>query len=542
MDERFDFTTSTNITERYFLPALAALSILMLACTIFYPFGYDQATFNVGGEMILKHAAIPYRDFLDTKPPLIFYIYALATLIFGHHEWSIRSLDILYQLGASIYLFAILRRYVSGSVALLAVCALLLQYVGTGFWHTAQAESFALLPSLVLLDVTSRLKESGRSRAFLLGVIAGLASAALFLLKFTLILGMAGAAIYVLLLHNIGGKTKFKYLIGSAISFFVLLGGYVLFLYFTGSLGRFLESLQWVSNYASIDPLFGRRTISDQYFTLFPSRLISTTTLTFFLLGCVGLARYSLSLIRRLPMFGLFALTWGTQLLGVLAERKMFPYHYVRAMWAFSPFIAIGCIDVIKIGKDLWRKIAQADTLPRIVGTLLFLVISFAALFYSPAVKLFSQSIPWARIAIEHKDPRIEVHERIGDYYADEQYATGEYLKQHTTNSDRLFVWGNDMGVYFYANKLPPTFCLTATPLRTSWTPQSWRDEMMRELAAARPRYFVSEFGDSKEYITGSPRDSYQAFLAWPELHDFVTTNYVEDTTIGHYKIFRRIV
>ena len=538
----FQDLIKNNLISHKWLAAIIGLSIIMLLCTIFYPFGYDQAAFSVGGEMILKHGAVPYRDFLDTKPPLIFYIYALATALFGHHEWSIRGLDIFFQAGASLYFVTILRKSINLPVAILIVCVTLLQYIGTGFWHTAQAESFAFFPSLLLLDVTSRIEEPNQRAAYRFGVIAGLATIALFLLKFTFVLGAVAAIVYIIIRRDISGNTKTKYLLGFSTSFVVVLGGYILFLYSTGSLGRFLEGLQWVSRYASIDPLFGRNTISDRYFTLFPDRLIYTTTLTFFVFGCVGLAQYFRKMVTggSQSIFGLFALTWGFQLLGVLAERKMFPYHYVRAMWAFSPFIAIGGAASVKAGGVLWKEIARKELLPRMVSVMLFVCVSLVALFYSPLVKLLSQSIPWTYIAIADKDSRTEVHERIGDYYADEQFSAGKYLKQHMAASDQMFFWGNDMSVYFYADKLPPTFCLTATPLRTSWTPQSWRDEMMHELTAAKPRYFVSEFGDSKEYITGNPRDSYQAFLVWPELHAFITENYREDTTIGHYRIFQR--
>src|SRR5689334_14345546 len=81
-----------------------ALLLMMLA----YPFGYDQAAFMIGGEMTVKHGAITYRDFLDTKPPLIFIIYGISSVIFGHHEWSIRAFDILFHLLSLYYFYKIL--------------------------------------------------------------------------------------------------------------------------------------------------------------------------------------------------------------------------------------------------------------------------------------------------------------------------------------------------------------------------------------------------------------------------------------------------
>jgi hypothetical protein len=529
------------IAESKWLLALILISASMLICTIFYPFGYDQAIFSVGGEMVLKHGAIPYRDFLDTKPPLIFYIYAVSSQLFGHHEWSIRIFDLLCQIAASIYFFKILKRYFNSRTAALTVCITILIYAGVGFWHTAQVESFAVIPSLLLLDVTLRVKESNRSNVFILGLFAGIASAVLFLLKFTLITGVFASVIFILLQKK-DKNTTLRYLLGLTSSFVILLAGYILYLKFTGSLEYFLQNIRWVSSYAQIEPLLGRDTIATQYFTLFPERLISTITLSFFVLGCAGIAVYlrNLSRDRSQPIFGLLALTWGLQLIGVLAERKLFQYQYLRATWAFAPFIVMGIFYTLQISKDIWGRLSQSKKPARAIGSILFIFIVLIALFFSPLIKIFSQSIPWVHIAMAGENAGVEVHKRIPDYYADEQMSLGSYLKQRTAAKDNIFVWGNDMAIYFYADKLPQTLCLTATPLRTPWTPSAWRDTLIHQLIASNPRFFISEFGDVKSYITGSTDDSYQALLKWNALRDFLITNYEEDTTIGHYKIFRR--
>ncbi|HWF44612.1 MAG TPA: glycosyltransferase family 39 protein [Candidatus Kapabacteria bacterium] len=491
--------------------------------------------------MVLKHGAIPYRDFLDTKPPLIFYLYALSSLLFGHHEWSIRIFDLLYQLAASIYFFKILTRYFHSRTAALTVCITILIYAGTGFWHTAQVESFAFIPSLLLLDVTLRAKEPNRSNIFTFGLFAGIASAVLFLLKFTLITGTFASVIFILLRKKNESNTALRYSLGLITSFVILLVGYILYLKFTGSLEYFLQNIRWVSNYAQIEPLLGRDTIATQYFTLFPERLISTMTLSFFVLGCAGIAVYLRNLSRdhSQPIHGLLALTWGLQLIGVLAERKMFQYQYLRATWTFAPFIAMGIFYTLPISKKIWERLSQSKIPARTIGSMLFMVIVLIAFFYSPFIKLFSQSIPWVHIVIADENAGVEVHKRIPDYYADEQMSVGKYLKQRAAGNDNIFVWGNDMAIYYYANKLPSTLCLTATPLRTPWTPPAWQDTLIKQMIASPPRFFISEFGDVKSYITGSTEDSYQALLKWSALRDFLASNYEEDTTIGHYKIFR---
>jgi hypothetical protein len=87
---------------------LIASGAMLLVMMLFYPFGYDQAAFSVGGDMVLKNGAVPFRDFLDTKPPFIFYIYSVALFIFGHHDWSIRAFDILFHFAALFYFYKVL--------------------------------------------------------------------------------------------------------------------------------------------------------------------------------------------------------------------------------------------------------------------------------------------------------------------------------------------------------------------------------------------------------------------------------------------------
>ena len=227
---------------RPFVFVLAVLGAVMLVATLFYPFGYDQAVFGVGGEMVLK-GAVPYRDFLDTKQPLIFYLYAIAMGVFGRHEWSIHLLDIFYQLLAAYYFFRILRRELSYEIALLSSSLMLILYAGSGFWMTCEAESFAILPSLLLVDVTVRTVTSKRLAkdrfAFQYGLLAGVAAIVLLLLKFTLVLGGLAAMVFVLSRPGINRKIKWRYSIAPTASSLALALVCVIALWWAGCVASF---------------------------------------------------------------------------------------------------------------------------------------------------------------------------------------------------------------------------------------------------------------------------------------------------------------
>ncbi len=526
--------------DRYrpFVIVLAVIGGLMLAATLFYPFGYDQAVFSVGGEMVL-HGKIPYRDFLDTKQPLIFYLYAAAIGLFGRHEWSIHLFDIFYQLFAAYYFFRILRRELSFEISLIAVSLTLILYAGSGFWMTCEAESFAILPSLLLVDMTHRTVTSKRLAkaqfALEYGLMAGVAAISLVLLKFTLVLGAFAAMVFVLSRPGINGKIKWRYSIAPTASSIALTLLCILALWWAGALHPFLQSLGWLFHYGAIGNTHG--SIFEQFFLIFPERLIYSSSVAMFVLGIVGIVLF---LKKRnssppKPLLSLLLFTGVFQLLGVLAERKIeFPYQYTRALWAFTPFMAMG---LTALGGTLGRIRPSAAWAKWVAWVV---CIPFVV-WLSPLARIFSQTIPWVAIALSRKDASAEVQRRVPDYFSGEQQEVADYLASRLGPRDEFFFWGNDEGIYFFSNTLPQTMCLTATPFRTSFTPPEWKATLLTQLSSEPPKYLIAEFGDARPYITGSPLDSYQSLLAWNGMESFLATNYARDTTIGHFNIFRKL-
>ena len=507
--------------------ALLFAALLMLVATIFYPFGYDQAVFSTAGDMIL-HGAMPYRDFLDTKPPVIYYIYALALWIFGHHEFSAHAFDIFWQIFAALYFFRILRRYLATDQSLVAVSLMLVAYAGSGFWMTAQAESFAILPSLVLLDSTLRSVE-GRKGTIIWGVIAGVAALALFALKFTLALGGVASLVFVLGWPAANGGKKLRFVAGFLGAALVLLGLGGVALWEVSAWKPFLHSLAWLSNYASLVPT--QHSWLAEFLLIFPERIVYSMSITVAFIGLLALIEWFRKPgSRRDPLFKLLLLTFLLQLLGIVLERKIeFPYQYARATWAVLPFAASAILVSVKRywSCSTWRRCAVS-------GSLLIVM-----LLLSPLARVATQSIPWSWIAITGRNASAEVQRRVPDYYAEDQHAVAKYLNEHMTNSDHVFLWGNDVAIYFFANRLPQTICLTATPLRTPFSPEDWKSALLNELRASPPKYWIVESGDARPAITGSPLDSYQALLQWAKLNDLLQMNYLPDTTIGHFALFR---
>jgi len=505
------------------------IAVVMLLATLFYPFGYDQAVFGTAGEMILRGAA-PYRDFIDTKPPLIYYLYSAPLAVFGRHEWSIHAFDILWQCITAFCFFRILRRRFSTDHSLLAVSLTMILYAGSGFWMTAEAESFSILPSLLLLDGTLRAIDRP-SKSLLHGSLAGIASVILFSLKYTLAIGAIPALAFVIFSYRIEWREKLSFLAGFLASDCFILGGCVIMFARSHVLHPFFQSLDWLSHYASIVPV--QHPLAQELLIVFPERIIYSMSVTLFAFATWGIIRWRWgedTLPKYESMSSLLVLTFLAQLLGILIERKIeFPYQYTRALWAVTPFMASAILFAEK-------KFLRRENIYRLAVSVALIVL---VTLFSPLPRIFTQTISWPAIALSGENTAAEVQRRIPDYFAEEQQQVARYLDSKMASSDRLFFWGNDVGIYFFADRLPRTVCLTATPFRTSFSPPEWKDTLLRQLQSEPPKYFVVEFGDSRPAITESALDSYSALLQWKGLRVWLMGHYGVDTTIGHFRILR---
>ena len=70
-----------------------ALGMLFGAPSLAYPLGSDQALFWYVGRGWLLYGAVPYRDAFDVKPPPIFLVHGLASLVSGGGMWGIRLVE-----------------------------------------------------------------------------------------------------------------------------------------------------------------------------------------------------------------------------------------------------------------------------------------------------------------------------------------------------------------------------------------------------------------------------------------------------------------
>ncbi|HOW70494.1 MAG TPA: hypothetical protein PKY77_07835 [Phycisphaerae bacterium] len=196
-----------------------AVLVVSLSRNLFDPPGFDQAYYQYATERVMAgdkaHALYWAYNGMGSYVP-----HYLATVLFGTYPWSIRVFDACWQLAT----FALLiwlggRDGGRWRVGWAAATIYAMVYYGSGYLHTAQRESFAVLPLLVLvhavLDDGFRSGAGGRagdfgsggsSRSLWRWLLAGAMGLFAFSLKPTL--GMCYGAVWLLVLLEAVGNWR----------------------------------------------------------------------------------------------------------------------------------------------------------------------------------------------------------------------------------------------------------------------------------------------------------------------------------------------
>lgn len=156
---------------------LIAFAFLFARSRFFAPMNWDEELFVWQGWMV-KNGSVPYRDFFEAKPPLIFLINALGLALFGLKDNLIRILPTALAL-ASIFLFyvAMLKRRIAVWLATLLAAQTAFWLLGSDF-HDAglnDSETYGFAFTLIGFSLGSLSRGvATRSRRIALQVASGI--------------------------------------------------------------------------------------------------------------------------------------------------------------------------------------------------------------------------------------------------------------------------------------------------------------------------------------------------------------------------------
>jgi hypothetical protein len=473
----------------------ALLAALSAAASLSWPFGWDQGVFAQVGDVIVR-GGLPYRDGWDVKGPLVYYLLALSQTVLGVNQWGIRVLDLGLLAGGAWSLSRIVTVLSSPTTGRWAGLGFSLLYLSGGYWDTAQPDGWvAVLVCLAALVVvpTGRL---GGLRCGAAGVIIGLCA----LMKW-LYAGFLLLPLLAVVLDRPSDRGGWLRRMTSVVGAF--LGPILITALWFAAHGALHDAVEAQFTYpAAVNGRqFGVTALSlavrargvAQFF-LRPQVLAAAPAVV------VGL----LTLWKSRRDMALLLSAWiGIGLGCVLAQARFVDYQWLPL---FPPLVVLCAVGLDSVRAGPGRILALSTA---------------AVLMTSVALGPARSAMRWSGRLVG-----AATSEEYYDHYFRQASAgmkAADYLRAHSSERDRIAVWGSNAGILYLSRRPSATRFGTYDPVvRGDGAPilLRYREEYLRTLQAQRPRYFVVSTQDLSDTVT--PAD----LRGFPELLAFVAEHY----------------
>lgn len=405
----------------------------------------------------LGHDELPYRDWVDQKPPAVFWVYRLALSLPIDPVRSVHLMGLLFSAASAVALFFLARRFLTTPWAAAAAGLFALLSADPRVQGTAaNTELFMLLPLILSLQAFLQALEGGRRRVLwmvLAGMLTGIALAfkqvaavnwfflvtvypffsearerAKGTLWFAAWSALGGAAVWAVVAAYFAVHHAF---------------GDLLYNVFTHNL-EYVNVLPWSERL-----LLFRGTVA----------ALARSQAIVWAFAAAGL----LSLIRsQESRFLLLLAGWlGTGMIGVSASGYFFPHYFQQVLPALALAAAVGARVFFDL--PVLRTVPSAARTALLNGVLAALPLVTLAPYlftYTPA----------------------EAVRRIypGNFFA-EMPALADRIRKATGPEDRVFIFGAEPEVLFYARRVSATRYIFLFPLYGPY-----RDAREKQAAAAR--------------------------------------------------------
>jgi 4-amino-4-deoxy-L-arabinose transferase-like glycosyltransferase len=510
--------------------ALLVLAVLGSISAIWWPMSTDHALFAWVGDTILQ-GGLPYADAWDHKGPSVYLQSALVQTLFGRNMWGIRVMDLLLLAAGCVAAAGLAGSASRGWATLWAPLVLILLYIPSGWWDTAQPDGWAAFLATVALALVALPGRRRTARALTAGLLLGW----LCMYKPPLHLLLTPPVLIVAAARSRGGSDgRSRHVLWSVIAgAAVPVAAFVVWLGLGGALDEAWGTLVGYNVHVYSHVEMGRDDLRG--LLIIPLlRLSPMLVLTGW--ACVLTWRRDRSLAIALLAW----LVGGALIMG--GQGKLFEYHW----HVLAPPLAIG--TAIALG-ELTRSVSgqwrEAEGLSRTVMLNSALVVLLTLVLTGPwFVFLQPESRRWLQVTISDMT--------LKEYYGEDRFELdyfstsasleiASHVRAHTEEGDGVLVWGLDPLTYFMSGRLPPTrFGFRkpiSTPLREA--PELGRRyyaELMADLREDPPKYIIVHHDDLRPV---HQMTSAQLLRSLPELWDFVRDRYIKETVIRNAHLWR---
>lgn len=337
MTKKINDITGLINNNKYKFGLFIAIIVLFLP-TLVFPLSSDLSIFMMMGDYILEGKTI-YQDFIDIKPPFLYYVFAFSNFAFGNTELSIRLFIILYQLATVYFLYKSIY-LIYNNIQLSSLISILfsIYFVSLGFDFSILPETLLFLPYSIILYLLIK-NPLKYSNLIISGILIGLTTG----LKYTL------GIILVAYIVSIGYELKNQNLsIKSIMIYFIILVSFSIGLFIslislldTNILDNYLITFQYLKLYTNETPINVDFTI----LTLqrFFENILKKISILYFVLAILGLPIVVSKLSKTklfsnifienklkpsIVIFSILSIILLT--FSVIVERKLTLLHFVR--------------------------------------------------------------------------------------------------------------------------------------------------------------------------------------------------------------------
>lgn len=481
----------------------AALILLLLSVPILLylpflgtPFERDEGVYATIAQGVLD-GKVPYRDLFDNKPPLVYGWYAISFLVFGESVVAPRLVAAVFLSLTAVALYQQARLVLPRPAAWIGA---FLFALSTGLpWVAlhANTEAYMLLPLVSsLMFFTIGMKRGGHRWFFIAGLAAGMA----IMTKQVAVWNLLALAALALYYHR---RTALNLWLAIAPTVWLLVGALV-------TVGA--VALPFAINGALDDLLYANLGYNWVYmgFISNAQRLANLGYGMLFFCAIAApfvagaLAGLVVILKRRGSVSDYMLIAWGAaSVVGVASGGRFFPHYFLQLM----PILAV--LTGVLVYERFFKGRHVTLSKPAAAAAALVIIASLGTttvLYLSPAraEEQFSSSI---------------YHQKEWEASSEE---LGRYLRSHTGPDDKIFNYGRESQVYFYADRQP------AIPYFYDWAIQyeaAPMGEVIAQLRKTRPAYIV---------------DSLQApiFEDWAESHPLMWRKFLDDNYMYAGRIY----
>lgn len=514
----------------------------LLANLLTFRYGRDHGIYGVVAEAILRGKA-PYKDAWDFKPPAVFFVFALARVLFGSGETAVRMLEALLWASVPIcFATFVARRGADARLGFFGGVLAVYIHVRKEYWHTSQPESFgaiSLIWALALVDAAA--SAAPNPRALLRWLVAGALFGAAALLKpplgggFVLLLAAWLWERRSTLPSGRAAQTVTAYVLATLVGVALPIASTFLFFESRGAWGALVETLfEFAPHYTKLDTRPA----------LLPGHIVRATyeLLLFFTPMLAPALLVATSLVgrenrRRLGVVPVLAVI-AAPFFGIALQGKFFPYHYDGCL----PFV---CLFATAGYAAIFAKLTERG-LPRALHVLAFAAV--LAGFYSWGPYINPGSIFWDRVpmrvsALLHPSRRAALEDEMtseADVRSAENRRLSSWIRATLPADSSILVWGFEPIVYLSSQRRPATRYIYDVPQRVPWSREASCASLREDLENDPPEAIAVEHEDRLIAVTGTKNDSSEELGACPWLPPMIEREYREAWHSPKFTVFRR--